>query len=413
MAILIIIFGHSDNWSEYGRWMQDTVGRAWVRCTMFWKSCWVWARSKQMLPTLYDSLAESSYCCIQLAPSREDGTASLCNYHNFVFQLIICLLYQLQLHTHAWRHCSSGMTNICMHQDVVNVSYVCYIAHANNVRSSIGVIHHGNYSKHHNAMDPTHSINGWTVLVCGSETNVYRSEGRWNTSVSLPLFLMQGLMPPYYNNYDDDTDGDDGDTAKCCNSTSNNSSTAAFRRRTFRRRCSTFRRRCSTFRRRCSAFRRRYSAFRRCHEHYGEIEFTLNNIQCHHILSTLLTYTSVQALEYLAVCQHETQWSWALLEVTKIAWDLTIALKYRNPTKTTQTVYHYNRRQTVRNLQLQNCIYDGWKTIHSSSVKDRTNYAHKHAAVQKQHCSEHARIGKTYVVSVATPNSEKSRRFCI
>ena len=93
---------------------------------------------------------------------------------------------------------------------------------------------------------------------------------------SLPRFLMLGSMPPYYNNYDDDTDGDDGDTTECCNSTSNNSSTAAFRR---------------------------HCAFK----HYGEIEFTLNDIQCHHILSTFLTYTSIQALDYLAVCQHETQ----------------------------------------------------------------------------------------------------------
>jgi len=28
------------------RWMQDIVGQAWASCTMVWKCCWVWARSK-------------------------------------------------------------------------------------------------------------------------------------------------------------------------------------------------------------------------------------------------------------------------------------------------------------------------------------------------------------------------------
>ena len=63
------------------RWMQDIVGWEWASCTMVWKSWWVWARSKYMLPTLFDRQT-SSYCCIQLAPSQEDGTASMASPHH-------------------------------------------------------------------------------------------------------------------------------------------------------------------------------------------------------------------------------------------------------------------------------------------------------------------------------------------
>ena len=52
-------------------------------------------QGQNTLPALYDMQTESSYCCIQLAPSRENGTASLvfvltttCNILNFVFELI-------------------------------------------------------------------------------------------------------------------------------------------------------------------------------------------------------------------------------------------------------------------------------------------------------------------------------------
>jgi len=76
----------------------------------------------KMSTTSYDSKTESSYCCIQPAPSQEDGTALLCfvlittcSILNFVFELTICLLYHLQLHTCAcavlqWLHaqCSSS-----------------------------------------------------------------------------------------------------------------------------------------------------------------------------------------------------------------------------------------------------------------------------------------------------------------
>jgi len=67
------------------RWMQDIVGWACTSCTMVWKSRWVWARSKQMLPTLYDQQTESisepltCYCI----------TLFCLNYHLQYFELCV------------------------------------------------------------------------------------------------------------------------------------------------------------------------------------------------------------------------------------------------------------------------------------------------------------------------------------
>jgi len=121
-----------------------------------------------MLPTLYDRQTESSYCCIQPAPSQEDGTASLCFVSittcsilglNLVFELIICLLYHLQLHTPVRPR--SGCThnvyssamgtmfgcklnlvvhyNYCMHKQFTvkyrcDVSVCCTLFHAQDLR---------------------------------------------------------------------------------------------------------------------------------------------------------------------------------------------------------------------------------------------------------------------------------------
>ena len=101
----------------------------------------------------YDRQTESSYCCIQPVPSQEDGTASLCsvlpttcNILTFVFELNLLSLSLTTSHV-----CLCGLAvaaramlqqhrrcNVCVHSDV-NVSYVHYIACANNLWSSIGM----------------------------------------------------------------------------------------------------------------------------------------------------------------------------------------------------------------------------------------------------------------------------------
>jgi len=97
-----------------------------------------------MLLTSYGRQTESSYCCIQPAPSREDGTASLCfvlittcNILYFVFELTIshACLCSLAVAAQAMLQ-QRPRHNVCMHPDT-NISYVHYIACANKLQSSI------------------------------------------------------------------------------------------------------------------------------------------------------------------------------------------------------------------------------------------------------------------------------------
>jgi len=43
-SVVVVINSHGED--QYTRWMQDIVGWVWASCTMVWKCCWVWARSK-------------------------------------------------------------------------------------------------------------------------------------------------------------------------------------------------------------------------------------------------------------------------------------------------------------------------------------------------------------------------------
>ena len=73
-------------------WMQNIVGRAWVSCTLVWKCCWVWARSKQTLPTSNGRQTESSYICTAVFSQHHHNKMVL---HRFVLITTcnICTLY--------------------------------------------------------------------------------------------------------------------------------------------------------------------------------------------------------------------------------------------------------------------------------------------------------------------------------
>jgi len=97
---------------NYTRWIQDIVGRVWS-WTMVGNVA-EFEQDQNRCCQLHGRQTESSYCCIQPAPSQEDGTASLCfilittcNILYCVFEFTICFLYHLQLnftHVPVWPH---------------------------------------------------------------------------------------------------------------------------------------------------------------------------------------------------------------------------------------------------------------------------------------------------------------------
>jgi len=98
LAIVSLIIIKQGFWPEpqnsiNTRWMQGILRRAWVSCTMVWNGCWLRAKWKQMLPTSYDRQTESSNCCIQQAPSWENGNTLLC-FISITTCNILCLSWQ-------------------------------------------------------------------------------------------------------------------------------------------------------------------------------------------------------------------------------------------------------------------------------------------------------------------------------